>query len=154
MKPSPKHNQTNIKGLEAELFEINQFDRETCVAHWHKLHKVPPPSHLSLQFMRKALLFEAQKRTYGGLSRPVQSALKRALKANSNGLKHTAKIGPSLKNGAHLIREWNGKTYKVEVKENAFQMNGRDYSSLSAIAKHITGAHWSEPRFFGIRGAV
>jgi hypothetical protein len=27
---------------------------------------------------------------------------------------------------------------------------GQVYRSLSAIAKHITGTHWSGPRFFGL----
>ena len=56
----------------------------------------------------------------------------------------------ALKPGTRLMREWNGRTYQVEVVLGGFVMEGRTYRSLSAIAKHITGAHWSGPRFFGI----
>lgn len=52
--------------------------------------------------------------------------------------------------GARLIREWNGKTNVVDVFEKGFQYKGETYGSLSAIARKITGAHWSGPRFFGL----
>lgn len=52
--------------------------------------------------------------------------------------------------GARLIREWNGNTNVVDVVENGFRFNGEMYQSLSAIARKITGAHWSGPRFFGL----
>ncbi|WP_245814005.1 DUF2924 domain-containing protein [Boseongicola aestuarii] len=29
-------------------------------------------------------------------------------------------------------------------------MDGQTFSSLSAVAKRITGAEWSGPRFFGL----
>uniref|UniRef100_UPI002494EA2C DUF2924 domain-containing protein n=1 Tax=Ruegeria atlantica TaxID=81569 RepID=UPI002494EA2C len=36
------------------------------------------------------------------------------------------------------------------VTEDGFSWNSRSYRSLSAIAREITGAHWSGPRFFGL----
>lgn len=54
--------------------------------------------------------------------------------------------------GTQLVREWNGKRYLVEVKEDGFLMNGEHFRSLSAIALHITGTTWSGPRFFGLNG--
>ena len=33
----------------------------------------------------------------------------------------------------------------------AFEWNGRRYRSLTIVAREITGAHWSGPRFFGLR---
>ena len=56
-----------------------------------------------------------------------------------------------LKPGTRLIREWNGKTIAVEVHEAGFLWEGQTYRSLSVIAREVTGAHWSGPRFFGIR---
>lgn len=57
---------------------------------------------------------------------------------------------PLLSTGTQLVREWNGRPYRVEVTEAGFELDGKCYSSLSAIAKKITGAHWSGPRFFGL----
>lgn len=52
--------------------------------------------------------------------------------------------------GARLLRDWNGKTHAVDVVENGFLYEEETYRSLSAIARRITGAHWSGPRFFGL----
>lgn len=52
--------------------------------------------------------------------------------------------------GTRLIREWNGKANVVDVMDGTFLYEGLEYASLSAIARKITGAHWSGPRFFGL----
>jgi hypothetical protein len=36
--------------------------------------------------------------------------------------------------------------------EDGFAYNGMTYGSLTKIARIITGAHWSGPRFFGLNG--
>jgi hypothetical protein len=38
----------------------------------------------------------------------------------------------------------------VDIEENGFVYQGKPYRSLSAIARAITGARWSGPRFFGL----
>ena len=64
------------------------------------------------------------------------------------------RVGPtpglSLKPGARLVREWHGRAHTVTVTEDGFDYAGTSYPSLSNIAKKITGAHWSGPRFFGL----
>jgi hypothetical protein len=52
--------------------------------------------------------------------------------------------------GARLVREWNGKTYVVDVIEGGYVFEAKVYPSLTAIAGKITGVHWSGPRFFGL----
>jgi hypothetical protein len=39
------------------------------------------------------------------------------------------------------------------VTEEGFEYAGTTYPSLTKIAKKITGAHWSGPRFFGLKAA-
>jgi hypothetical protein len=39
------------------------------------------------------------------------------------------------------------------VTEDGFEYGGTSYQSLTKIAKKITGAHWSGPRFFGLSAA-
>ena len=66
----------------------------------------------------------------------------------------TGRIGPSpglsLKPGARLVREWHGRRHTVTVTEDGFEHEGTSYRSLTKIARNITGAHWSGPRFFGL----
>jgi hypothetical protein len=57
----------------------------------------------------------------------------------------------SLKAGTRLVREWRGVTYTVLVHAGGFEWSGRRYQSLTIVAREITGAHWSGPRFFGLR---
>lgn len=52
--------------------------------------------------------------------------------------------------GARLLRDWNGRTHVVDVTKEGFVYEGRHHRSLSSIAREITGAHWSGPRFFGL----
>lgn len=73
-----------------------------------------------------------------------------ALQSAASGKVAVAGSAAALRPGVCLMREWNGRTYRVEVVEGGFQMDGKTYRSLSAIARKITGAQWSGPRFFGI----
>ena len=50
------------------------------------------------------------------------------------------------------MREWHGRAHSVTITEDGFEYAGANYPSLSKIAKKITGAHWSGPRFFGLPG--
>ena len=105
-----------------------------------------PPSSLSRVLMRRVLLHERQCRTHGGLS----ATTRRALAAMVNGTPSIAAPARSVSAGTHLVREWNGRTYQVEVLDNAYRFDGKTYPSLTTIAKRITGTHWSGPRFFGL----
>ena len=59
--------------------------------------------------------------------------------------------GVGLKAGALLVREWNGKLERVMILEDSFAWNGQTFSSLSQIAKAMTGTNWNGHRFFGLR---
>jgi len=54
--------------------------------------------------------------------------------------------------GAVLTREYKGQTVRVMVLDRGFEYDGKVYRSLSAIAKVVTGAHWSGYHFFGLNG--
>ena len=62
------------------------------------------------------------------------------------------RASPTSQAGQRLVREWNGKRHVVDVTRDGYVWNGRTWRSLSAIAREITGARWSGPRFFGVRG--
>src|SRR6202023_2511954 len=90
---------------------------------------------------------------HGGLGK----ATRRKLQSMAKALRTTGRVGPtpslSLKTGARLVREWRGRTHTVTVAEDGFEYAGTSYPSLTKIAKKITGAHWSGPRFFGLLAA-
>lgn len=138
--------------LDAARFEA--MSREDCIDEWRRMMGAQSLKYISVQFMRSALAYEAQVKAYGGHSTAVRNAFKLALrthqKSSELGGRPKPALQPSLRSGTHLVREWNGRTYQVEVLDDGFQMDGKRYRSLSAIARKITGAHWSGPRFFGL----
>jgi Protein of unknown function (DUF2924) len=50
--------------------------------------------------------------------------------------------------GTTLVREYQGKRYKVAVCEQDFEYAGKRFGSLSTIAKEITGQVWNGFVFF------
>ena len=53
--------------------------------------------------------------------------------------------------GTVLLREWGDREHKVLVTaEGLFEYEGSTFKSLTAVARQITGAHWSGPMFFGL----
>jgi len=58
-----------------------------------------------------------------------------------------------LKAGTELIRDFGGVRHTVTILPEGFVWQDKTYSSLSAIAKIITGTNWNGPRFFGLREA-
>lgn len=132
--------------ISTRMLELGELDRSGLRVAWIEAFKKPPPHFLSMMFMRKALIREAQCRIYGG----IPTNLKRALKAVAKGKATTSAIAPTLRPGSQLIREWNGRRYHVDVTKDGYLYDGKFHKSLSAIAQLITGTTWSGPRFFGL----
>ena len=129
----------DLSGL---INEIEKLDRAACIERWQAVCGRSPPKHLSQPFIKKVLIWDAQTKLFGGVS----STTKRRLKQIATG-----KAVPTVaRPGSHLVREWNDRTYQVEVTDEGYVMDGQSWRSLSAIARHITGARWSGPRFFGV----
>jgi len=122
------------------------MDRSACIAEWQRVMGLAVPKYLSVYFMQKALAYEVQCKAQGGLP----ASAKRTLAAVANGREMEQAAPVAIRPGTHLVREWNGRTYQVVVGEDGYVLDGKTYKSLSAIARKITGARWSGPRFFGL----
>ena len=105
-----------------------------------------PPSML-----RRALAYRLQEQAFSGLPTAVRRMLA-LLSADPAAKVLEPEI--RLKPGTRLLREWNGKLHVVQVTGDGLMFEERRYASLSHIAREITGAHWSGPRFFGLKKPV
>lgn len=132
--------------ISTRMSELEELDRSGLRVAWQSAFSNTPPHFLSMMFMRKALIWDAQCRLYGGMP----AKLKRALKSAADGKTPRAVPAPTLRPGTQLVREWNGRSHQVDVIEDGFRYNGETHKSLSAIALLITGTTWSGPRFFGL----
>lgn len=130
----------------ARSVELGKLDRTELCKAWKRKFGQAPPHYTSIGFMRKVLLWEEQSAVAGG----IPPYLVRALKSAAADRVASTTASHDLKPGALLIREWNGRSYQVEVTSGGFQFDGREYRSLSAISRKITGTTWSGPRFFGL----
>ena len=116
---------------------------------WRRLFHRDAPK-ISRDLLVLGIAYRKQELEHGGLGKSTLRALRTLAKT----LRDTGRVGPtssiSLKPGARLVREWRGRTHTVTVTDDGYEYGGRHFPSLSPIARTITGAHWSGPRFFGL----
>lgn len=126
---------------------LAQMGREGLLDLWPKMMGTVVPRSMSKGLLRRFLAFELQAQADRGLSKTELTEIAR-VGARSSRAKTTR-----MAQGSRFLREWNGVTHVVERTEAGYLWNGEVHASLSAIAKAITGAHWSGPRFFGVKAA-
>ena len=146
--------------LEQEVCLLAGLSRQELVSRWHRIYRCPPPRGVKRGLLERAIAWHTQAKHFGGLSPAIKRQLREAVSnRNSKGMETADQaIGRSrsaasslrLVPGTRLIREWHGKSHSVDVMVEGFLFEGQTYASLSAIAREITGARWSGPRFFGL----
>jgi hypothetical protein len=129
---------------------LEVMDRDALLALWSATSGEKPPVRLSQPLLRRMLAFDLQAQQHGGLPLAVTKKLESLAAAQASGKEKPA-TSPRLKSGGRLLREWGGVTHVVDVVEGGYLWRGERHRSLSAIARAITGAHWSGPRFFGLQ---
>lgn len=121
-------------------------------AEWRRLHRGQPlPEGLTGSQLIRNTAWRLQEKTYGGLPSARVRELDRLVEQLSVEGDIDVEGARSLKPGTRLVRHWHGKVHCVTVLDEGFEIEGRHYSSLTQIAREITGAAWSGPRFFGLK---
>ena len=136
--PSP-----DIHGLEAQ-------STEQLRALWVRVFKQPLPPNPRREFLIGSLAYEIQARNHGGLSSRSLRALGLVARDLAKGLQRQSE-SRAIRPGTRLLRIWQGETHEVLALEAGFSYRGETHSSLSEIARLITGARWSGPLFFGLK---
>ncbi|MBS0251544.1 MAG: DUF2924 domain-containing protein [Proteobacteria bacterium] len=138
--------------IAAELSRLEGLTNFELRSEWRRLHSMQPPKSLSRDLLLRGITYKIQERAFGGLSKSVLRRLSGA--APEAPPRVTRKAAPAIvKPGTRLVREWNGQTHTVLVHTDGVEWRGKRYRSLSVVAREITGAHWSGPRFFGLDGS-
>ena len=132
-----------------DLDSIAALEGAALASAWTDVFAAPMPE-VAPSLLRRALTYARQERKFGGL--PV--VLRKQLEAAATCTSAAMPAPPlKLKPGTRLMREWNGTMYSVLVTADGFDFAGRIWTSLTMIARQITGAHQSGPRFFGLKRA-
>jgi hypothetical protein len=131
--------------------ELGGLDLNALRQTWVALFPCPAPARMPRGFLMKLVAQGLQEREIGGLPKGLERALAEALNAGQTKAPDAANNDLSL--GTRLVRTWGEEKHEVIVLEDGFAYRGKAYGSLSEIARLITGARWSGPRFFGLKSA-
>jgi hypothetical protein len=114
---------------------------------WERLCGSSAPA-LAEGLLRMSIAHRLQEKAHGGLPAMLARELMRLAEGGTEAMPRTPP--PAIRPGTRLVRNWNGRTIDVLAVEDGFLFEGKHYSSLTSIAREVTGARWSGPRFFGL----
>lgn len=135
--------------LEKELAALPTLSPPHLRERWAAMGADSAPT-VPAALLRRLLAQRLQEKRYGKLPLLVARELEQVVKTAGQLPVAQTRQKVALTAGTRLIREWNGQTIAVEVTDAGFIWKDRRYRSLSEIAREVTGAHWSGPRFFGL----
>lgn len=128
--------------VDYELAAIEIMTLADLRVAWTRRVKTSPPK-VSAGLLRLALAHWIQSRAFGG----VTKAMERQLRELASG---KSQSGPTV--GTRFVRSWQDKAHVVTIMEDQrVHWNGREWNSLSEVARAITGTRWSGPAFFGLK---
>jgi len=142
-----------------DIDALSGLDKSELHIRWEEAFSHPPPKYMRRDILVRALAHETQLEATGGMPSDLVRQLARAARSMRDGKTSTSasdhhRPTPSvtIKPGTRLLRDWQGVTHEVIILENGIQYRDREWSSLSAVAREITGTRWSGPLFFGLKG--
>ncbi|WP_252260527.1 DUF2924 domain-containing protein [Erythrobacter aurantius] len=129
--------------LDAELAALAKMSLAQLRERWPMVADKPLPK-VSAALLRLAIAWELQAAIHGGHSRQTLQKLEQI----ARGKTRTGQVQA----GMRLSREWHGVLQTVSIDEDGvIRWNGKEWKSLSAVARAITGTRWSGPAFFGLK---
>ena len=113
-----------------------------------------PPATFTARLLRLALAWDAQQREQGGKAsaRDWDQVIRRRAAGARPAEAVSGLQPPPAPAGTRLMRAWGGETHEVVVLAEGVLWRGRTWSSLSVVARAITGSARNGPRFLGLRG--
>jgi len=132
--------------IENEVDQVRSLDIDALRKRWRMMFGAIPSEGLTKDIIARMIAYRIQEEAFGGLDREMIKLLDRLA-----GGEKPAEPSRRLKPGTVLVREYKGERRTVTVVPDGFVWQDTTYSSLTTIAKAITGTPWNGPRFFGLR---
>ena len=112
-----------------------------------------PPGQTSVVTIRNRIIYRIQETYLDGVALEDREFLKNiAARDQLANLVRKPQNKVSKVAGAKYERVWKGKKYEVTVLgDKRFEFAGEVYTSLSAVARAITGTRWNGKVFFGVK---
>lgn len=122
---------------------------------WQDQIGAPPSPTLLARIMRVALAWQIQavgeRSETPAIKRQWQAVMRRRAEGASAADAVSGLSAGAAPAGTRLLKSWAGETHEVIVQERTVLWNGNIYTSLSAVARAITGTPRNGPKFFGLR---
>ncbi|WP_281648148.1 DUF2924 domain-containing protein [Parendozoicomonas sp. Alg238-R29] len=145
-----KNENAGEQTLAAQVAKIMTMNnRQLCQSWKELLGTEAPPLHTKI--LRQRLAWKVQELASGGLSDKARKRLQQLKMSVIKGKSIRNKRTCQLPCGTRLMREFKGEEHEVIVTAEGFDYRGDVYSSLTKIARKITGSPWNGPAFFGLR---
>ena len=135
--------------VEAEVERVRSLSGPALRRRWQAVFARPVPQYLTADLLRRMIANRVQEEAFGTLDRDTLKQL--------DGLARRSGSRPAdrnLKIGTVLVRDYQGRRHTVTVEPEGYVWEAQAYSSLSAIARAITGTAWSGPRFFALNSVA
>src|SRR6266702_939678 len=132
--------------IETEVDHVRSLGIDALRKRWRIMFGATPPQGLTKDIIARMIAHRIQEEAFGGLDRETVKLLDRLARGEKPN-----ELNRRLKAGTVLIREYHGERHTVTIVLDGFVWRDTTYSSLSTIARAITGTAWNGPRFFGLR---
>lgn len=142
----------DVANLDTTVDELQNLDMNALRKRWRTEFGRSAPNNLPKKILFQLLVYRVQAEAHGDLRAETVQFLNTVARNKAVPLADVSQSNNGgLKLGTVLVREHGGTNHRVEVTNGGFAWNGTTYSSLSQVAKAITGTAWNGPRFFGLR---
>ena len=143
-------------GTRLDIRQLVSSDAAGLRQIWTEVKGSPPPRTFSARLMRLALAWDAQAMSEGEEPARINRAWNRVIRDRSGqraGNDSRGGAASAVADGTRILKEWGGITHEIQITgDGGVVWNGQSYSSLSAVARAMTGTNRNGPKFFGLRG--
>lgn len=138
----------------AQIASLPDMSMEEIRALWRRLFHKDAPTYVRA-FLERRIAYKLQEIEFRKVDRNLLERNQRRIQAlieKGSPIRRDQDYRPVA--GTVLTREFRGVEYQVVVTADGdYAFEGRRYTSLSRIAREITGTRWSGPVFFGLKAS-
>lgn len=129
--------------------ELKLLSNKELKNKWQEIFKTPVPKGYTKLYLIKELAWYFKfNKLPSKLQYQLDSLVENYSNTKSVNMKKIKKFEVTI--GTKFIREFKGEKYEVIAVDGGFNLNGKLYKTLSAVANVITGTHWNGKKFFGV----
>lgn len=143
-RPNPGQSAQQADQVGKAIQRVGAMAIDALRKEWRIIFGSEPPPAFSKDLLARAIAYRIQEDACGGINASTARVLRSLQKPGADPPRQ-------VQIGSVIVREHKGVLHEVLVIPGGFWWQDKTYSSLSMVAKAITGISWNGPRFFGLR---